>query len=108
MSYQSFLEKGSIFFFKPFLPLERRLFLPTAIIATKKKVGDAASWWMSRLRQLNSVDNFVDSMQLSVVSLLTQPTCSPTQRARGFRPIKLMSHVMKLSLISLCKPFTYS
>merc|ERR1719230_1478085 len=33
MSYHSFLRKGStIFFFAPFLPFVRRLFLPTAIV----------------------------------------------------------------------------
>jgi hypothetical protein len=32
--YQSFFAKGSDRFLRPFLPLERRLFLPTAMIAT--------------------------------------------------------------------------
>lgn len=33
--YQSFFAKVSVFFLRPFFPLERRLFLPTAMIATK-------------------------------------------------------------------------
>jgi hypothetical protein len=43
MSYHSFLRKGSTaFFLPPFLPLEMRLFLPTAmvtegVLATRKK-----------------------------------------------------------------------
>lgn len=32
--YQSFLAKVSVFFLRPFLPFERRLFLPTAMFAT--------------------------------------------------------------------------
>ena len=30
--YQSFFANGSVFFLRPFLPLERRLFLPTAMV----------------------------------------------------------------------------
>jgi hypothetical protein len=32
--YQSFFAKVSVFFLRPFFPFERRLFLPTAMIAT--------------------------------------------------------------------------
>lgn len=32
--YQSFFAKVSVFFLRPFLPFERRLFLPTAMFAT--------------------------------------------------------------------------
>lgn len=31
--YQSFFANGSVRFLRPFLPFERRLFLPTAMIA---------------------------------------------------------------------------
>ena len=32
--YQSFFAKVSVFFLRPFFPFERRLFLPTAMIAS--------------------------------------------------------------------------
>jgi hypothetical protein len=35
MEYQSFFEKGSVFFLRPFLPLDKRLFFPTAIAASE-------------------------------------------------------------------------
>lgn len=33
--YQSFFAKGSVLFLRPFLPLERRLFFPTAMVAIR-------------------------------------------------------------------------
>ena len=33
MENQSFLANGSVFFFKPFLPLDNLLFFPTAMMA---------------------------------------------------------------------------
>lgn len=37
--FRTFLAKVSVFFLRPFFPLERRLFLPTAMIATQMLEG---------------------------------------------------------------------
>ena len=38
--YQSFLAKGSVLFFRPFLPLDNLLFLPTAMFAECQEAVD--------------------------------------------------------------------
>lgn len=38
--YQSFFAKGSVLFFKPFLPLDNLLFLPTAMFAECQEAVD--------------------------------------------------------------------
>ena len=46
MLNQSFLANGSVFFFRPFLPLDNLLFFPTAIMAVDAgKARDCA--WLS-------------------------------------------------------------
>jgi hypothetical protein len=45
--YQSFFAKVSVFFLRPFFPFERRLFLPTAMIATWD-VSVGLFWWSCR------------------------------------------------------------
>lgn len=62
--YQSFFAKVSVFFLRPFLPLERRLFLPTAMIATLRcgRRGCVVwSSWVSICRPLKLCANALAS-----------------------------------------------
>lgn len=53
--YQSFLANGSVLFFKPFLPLDSLLFLPTAMIAVMCLNGETMTVVNADLLQSESV-----------------------------------------------------
>ena len=61
--YQSFFAKVSVFFLRPFFPFERRLFLPTAMIATLV-VGRRGLWCCRVVDRDNSVASWWENIRL--------------------------------------------
>lgn len=78
--YQSFLAKASVLFLMPFLPLDKRLFFPTAMVATGVWCRGAGLSWSSSLisRVCNWRRKIVKVRLGKPVKPLTRELCRPT------------------------------
>jgi hypothetical protein len=82
MLYQSFLAKVSVFFLRPFFPFERRLFLPTAMIASlvvgrRGVVGCRRQCRRARIQRQCGVENLSEPSSASRVPRPHRATAIP-------------------------------